>query len=247
MFYKNVGKYQVALEMDEKVISLQTRIFGPEHPHTLLAMNNLAISYKNVGKYQAALELEEKSLSLLTKQLGEEHWETTMSNLTTYSQNAAKYQTGLEMKKQVLLLRTRLLGSEHPDTMLAMRNLAASYIAVGKIRPALKLLEEVLSLRITLLGPQNPDTLISMWDLFITYRCFNMHAQRLNILRTAVPAYEVSEIYGVDHPDTIKLPNNLHRLLNPITNGSDLSSRPRRDTFPRTYSDSLAYITLTCS
>ena len=58
-------------------------MLGPEHPHTLTAMPNLAVSYSYQKKCEEAEELELKVLDLHKKVLRPEHPDTltSMANL----------------------------------------------------------------------------------------------------------------------------------------------------------------------
>lgn len=53
-----------------------------------------------------------------------------------------------------------------------------------------------------------------------------MQAERLNLLRATVPASEAAEEYGINHPATVKLRNQLNELSAHITNQSDQPSHP---------------------
>jgi hypothetical protein len=50
------------MELREKALEASQRTLGNEHPDTLRAMNNLAISYSDGGRRQKAMELREKAL-----------------------------------------------------------------------------------------------------------------------------------------------------------------------------------------
>ena len=58
-------------------------MLGPEHPDTLISMNNLAEVLRDQGKYQAAEEMHRRALELKGKVLGPEHPSTlaSMNNL----------------------------------------------------------------------------------------------------------------------------------------------------------------------
>jgi tetratricopeptide (TPR) repeat protein len=50
--------------LQEEVLPLARRVLGPEHPHTLLAMNNLATSYERLGRRDEALKMVEDVLAV---------------------------------------------------------------------------------------------------------------------------------------------------------------------------------------
>ena len=51
-----------ALELIQQVVRTRENLLGPEHPDTLLAMNNLAFSYASVGRWNEAIKLYEELL-----------------------------------------------------------------------------------------------------------------------------------------------------------------------------------------
>lgn len=61
------------------MLEASQRTLGNEHPNTLLAMNNLAVSYGKVGRKQEAIELREKVLEARQRTLSNEHPDTLMA------------------------------------------------------------------------------------------------------------------------------------------------------------------------
>ena len=75
------------------MLPLCRKVSGPEHPDTLSAMNNLAISYAEAGRRDEALKLREQVLALSRKVNGPEHPATlkAMNNLAiSYDVPAAR-------------------------------------------------------------------------------------------------------------------------------------------------------------
>ena len=48
--YRDLGRRQEAMELNEKVLESSQRSLGNEHPDTLRAMGNLANSYHDLGR-----------------------------------------------------------------------------------------------------------------------------------------------------------------------------------------------------
>ena len=71
--YSDLGRYQEALSLQEKVYDFRRRIQGEEHPDTLIAMNNLAVTYSDLGRYQAALDLATGAYDGFMRILGSDH------------------------------------------------------------------------------------------------------------------------------------------------------------------------------
>ena len=71
------GRAQV--QLDEDTLARRRRDLGEDHPDTLAAASNLAVSLRAAGEYQAARELDEDTLARRRRLLGEEHPETMMA------------------------------------------------------------------------------------------------------------------------------------------------------------------------
>jgi CHAT domain-containing protein len=98
-------------------------------------------------------------------------------------------------------------GERHPDTLSAMRGLAATYGRLGRHAQALALDEEVLRLRTEVLGERHAGTLQAMNNLAETFGALGRHAEQLalheKVLRARV------EVLGERHPETLQSMNNL--------------------------------------
>jgi tetratricopeptide (TPR) repeat protein len=109
-------------------MEISRSLFGPEHPETLGAMGNLAISYFAAGRRGEALKLREEVLTLSRKVSGPEHPETlgAMQNLAFSYADVGRRDEALKLQEEVLALFRKVLGPEHPATLGSMANLAWS-------------------------------------------------------------------------------------------------------------------------
>jgi tetratricopeptide (TPR) repeat protein len=78
------GIYSLALESYQRILALEQANKGPEHPHTLTSMNNLASTLSAMGDHQGAKKLHEQVLELRKKILSPEHPNTTLSAWNLY-------------------------------------------------------------------------------------------------------------------------------------------------------------------
>ena len=113
------------LGLCEEFLRLRREKLGAEHPDTLRAMGNLAVSYGNAGRLEEALGLREEVLRLRREKLGAEHPDTlgAMGNLAISYRDAGRPEEALGLGEEVLRLRRKKLGAEHPDTLRALLNL----------------------------------------------------------------------------------------------------------------------------
>ena len=93
------------MQLDEDTLARRRRDLGEDHPDTLAAASNLAVSLRAAGEYQAARELDEDTLARRRRVLGEDHPDTLAS-------------------AHGLAISLRAVGG-HPGTLTSASNLAA--------------------------------------------------------------------------------------------------------------------------
>jgi len=121
-------------------------VLGPEHPDTLMYMNNLAAVYDAQGKYAQTEALYSQTLELSRRVLGPEHPNTlnTLSGFASMYQRRGKYALAEAHAAQALAGCRHTLGSEHPDTMASAADLALAYYSQGKFAESEALAREAL-------------------------------------------------------------------------------------------------------
>jgi len=127
---------------------LQKQKLGPDHPHTLLSMYNLAHSYSAAGRAAEALKLREETLALQKQKLGPDHPHTLLSmyNLAHSYSAAGRAAEALKLQEETLALAKQKLGPNHPDTLNSMWGVIASLVDIKRTDEALPLIREVMKL-----------------------------------------------------------------------------------------------------
>ncbi len=129
-------------------LKIKEKVFGPEHPDTALALNNLADLYRSMGNYARAEPLYKRSLKIKEKVFGPEHPETALAlgNLAFLYDNMGNYAKAEPLYKRSLKIREKVLGPNHPDTALALNNLAFFYGSQNKNMESLNLFKRGLKI-----------------------------------------------------------------------------------------------------
>ncbi|KAK2605986.1 hypothetical protein QQS21_003612 [Conoideocrella luteorostrata] len=212
-FFDDIGRWQEAELAESEVLEKRKRILGDEHPDTISAMGNLAITLGGQGKLDEAAQMQKEVLEKRKRILGDEHLDTisAMSNLAITLSKQGKLIQAAQMKKEVLEKRKRILGDEHPSTILAMGNLANTLGGQGKLDEAAQMQKEVLEKRKRVLGDEHLDTILAMSNLSTTL------SKQGKLIQAAQMKKEVLEkmkrILGDEHPDTILAMSNLANTL----------------------------------
>lgn len=165
-------RYDKALTLQEKVLTLRKKFLGKKHPDTISAMNNLAVILSDLGRYDEALKLQEKILELRKKNLGEKNLDTirAMSNLAITLSDLERYDKALKFQEKILELRREILGEKNLDTIRAMNNLAITLRFLGRYNEVLTLQKKVFVLRREILGEKHPNTINAVNNLISTLR-----------------------------------------------------------------------------
>src|SRR6266567_3689972 len=170
------------VQLDEDTLARRRRDLGEDHPDTLAAASNLAVSLRAVGEYQAARELDEDTLARRRRVLGEDHPDTlasadglavslravgghpgTLTSAMRFASSlhdASEHQAARALGEDPLARRRRVLGEDHPDPLTSADNLAFSLQGV-RGQAARELGEDTLARRRRVLGEDHPDTLAS--------------------------------------------------------------------------------------
>jgi tetratricopeptide (TPR) repeat protein len=209
---EEIGDWNNAERLAIQVLNMRKKLLGPEHPYTVISMEDLAKTYHHRGKLNEAEQLEVQVLDMRKRLLGTKHPDTlvTMGNLASTYCYQGKLNEAEQLEIQVLDLSKKLLGEEHPHTLIRMGNLARTYYHQGKLNKTEQLEVQVLDMSKKVLGTEHPHTLIRMGNLARTYH----YQEKLNEAeQLEVQVLDMSKkLLGAEHPHTLIRMENLARL-----------------------------------
>ncbi|MFQ5918337.1 MAG: tetratricopeptide repeat protein [Candidatus Binatia bacterium] len=111
--------------------------FGPEDPHVVRPMRNLAILYRNQGKYTAAEPLLHRSLAIMEKADPENiEISAILEQLAEICQVQGRYEASELILLRSLAIRERVLGPDHPSVTPLLEQIAMLYRKIGRTRDA---------------------------------------------------------------------------------------------------------------
>jgi eukaryotic-like serine/threonine-protein kinase len=205
----SLGNAKKAIELLTKARGALEVSLGPDHPDTLMSINNLALAYHRDGQFAKALPLYQESLAKTKAKFGPDHARTLngMNNLAGVYESAGHLAKALPLLEEVFQKRKAALGPDHPDTLGAMHNLAYAYHQDGQLARALPMFEEALAKRTAALGPDHTYTLRSMEMLAAAYIADEQLARALPLFEEALAKTKAK--LGPDHPETLHTMNNL--------------------------------------
>ena len=210
--YRSMGRYEEALPLYQRSLSIREEQLGANHPDTATSLNNLAELYYYMGRYEEALPLFQRSLSIREEQLGANHPDTatSLNNLAALCYSMGRYEEALPLYQRSLSIREEQLGANHPDTANSLNNLAELYYYMGRYEEALPLYQRSLSICEEQLGANHPDTATTLNNLAGLYDSMGRYEEALPLYQRSLSIRE--EQLGANHPDTATSFNNLAGL-----------------------------------
>ena len=207
--YRFIADYDKAMSLYLKVLEINEKVFGKDHPATAASYNNIATVYFDQGDYAEALEWHEKALSIFEKILGEEHPATASSynNIAMIYHSQGDYPKAFEWFEKVLALREKILGVEHPDTAGSYNNIASVYCAQKNYAKALEWHKKALAIHEKVLGLNHPNTIISYDNIAMIYHEQGDYRKALEYYEKALTIRE--KILDEDHPSIVISYNNI--------------------------------------
>ncbi|KAJ7847594.1 P-loop containing nucleoside triphosphate hydrolase protein [Mycena olivaceomarginata] len=125
----------------------------------------------------------------------------------------------------ILQKRRENLGEDHPETLHAMRDMAATYNKLDLPKKAEEILPLLLEKQRKTLGDDHPFTLLIMEDMSRTFSQLGQLHRSEELNTIILEKYRVT--LGEDHPDTLRAMGNLafaYQNLGRITHAAELQT-----------------------
>jgi tetratricopeptide (TPR) repeat protein len=211
--HENMGHFQEAETLYNRVLESRLRLLGGEHPDTLDTVSNLGHLYATRGDYSKAEEFHNRALEARQQLLGPEHPETldTVSNLGHLFNKIGDYDKAEAFYNQALVAEERLLGPEHPSTLITVNNLGTLYFDMGDYAKAEVLLKRAHEALERLLGPEHPSTLTTVTNIGRLYSSLGDYGKAVVFYNRALEAEE--RLLGPEHPSTLTTIYHFTELL----------------------------------
>ncbi|MBD2210878.1 tetratricopeptide repeat protein [Nostoc linckia FACHB-104] len=203
------GRYSEAIPLAQRVLAIQEKVLGTEHPDVAQSLNNLALLYKSQGSYAKAEPLYLRSLAIREKVLGREHPDVAQSlnNLALLYKSQGNYAKAEPLYLRSLAIWEKVLGKEHQLVAGSLNNLAALYQSQGNYAKAEPLYLRSLAIWEKVLGKEHPNVAQSLNNLAEIYREQGNYAKAEPLYLRSLAIRE--KVLGKEHPNVAQSLNNL--------------------------------------
>jgi tetratricopeptide (TPR) repeat protein len=157
--------YRRALEASERVL-------GPEHPHTLTSVNNLAVLLRSKGDNAGAEPLYRRALEARERVLGPEHPNTlkSVNNLALLLNNKGDHAGAEPLYRRALEAKEKTGQGGQPQFALDLNNHALLLRRLKRFDEAATLLQRAIGIEDRYLPPDHPKR---------AHRCNNLAIVRM--------------------------------------------------------------------
>jgi len=171
-FYRDQGRHKDAESMYKRALAGYEKVWGREHPSTLVAVNNLGNLYTDQGRHKDAEMMYNRALAGKENAWGPEHTSTlnTVNNLGLLYANQGRHQDAEMMYNRALAGYEKALAPDHTSTLDIANNLGLLYAAQGRHKDAEMMYNRALAGFEKTLGPEHASTLNAVNNLGDLYK-----------------------------------------------------------------------------
>ena len=137
-----------AIKLLETTLSRMNVKLSPNHPHTLICMQNLANVYDILERHAETLKLRTETLALMNSKFGPNHSSTLLSayNLAISYRAAGRFSEALKLHEDTLKRSRATLRPKHPKTILYMAGVAVDLVRLERSEEAISIIDECFRL-----------------------------------------------------------------------------------------------------
>lgn len=209
--YKDMGEYPKSLNTTFKAVSIREKIYGENHPSTIISYHNIGILYTLMNDYPSGLKYLNKALSKTKNLLNKDN-----SNIAYYYQSLGSiyaliedYSISLKHFNKALEIYSTIEFSNENSLTIAIiyNNLSKIYESMGNYEEALEYLYKSLAINEKILGKRHPVTATNYNNIGFIY---SLQLKYLGTILYLSKALKIREnLLGVNHTSTTSTYNNL--------------------------------------
>lgn len=200
--YGQAGEYSKALEFALMFYENVKKEKSDNEPIAIVAQLLIASFNLSLGNFEYVSGVLEDLYVKVKSSYGESYLSLEIENVIADCRNLlGEYQEVLELKKKVYNLKKEMLGESHSVSILALNDLATSYMNIGETDKAKSMFEDAVRKSMSVLGPRHQNTLMILSDLSDAYIKSGEYQEAVEILELVYK--EQRKSLGDLHPCTI--------------------------------------------
>lgn len=167
--YRRTGDYTRAEEIHRKILEIEERTLGADHPDTLKSLIDLGAMLAGQQRIEESENIYQEVLKRSRERWGDHHQITleAMHRVAYTQREQEKFSEAEEMLRQALSIKTETLGTENESTLASMITLAGLFDTQGRYYEAESLFRQAWGIRVGTSGKADPQTFKTMKKLTV--------------------------------------------------------------------------------
>ncbi len=193
-----------AVEYWTDLAAVSDRIFGPEHPDSMLLVDHLMRAFAAAGRTAEALDWSRRAITEWARAYGGDQSRTLPARV-----NLGRVLVAAGLSGEAISVLTtavedcdRVFGPDHRDSRDARDELAGAYRAAGQLEEAIRLYRITLGDRERSTGPLDAGTIAARRELAAAYLADGRTKEAISQLKRALS--DSGRSMGADHPSTLR-------------------------------------------
>lgn len=193
-------KYAEAFPLAERVLELQERVLGPEHPDLTYTLFVLAVISEFRVEWAKAEAFYLRGQKNAEKTLGSDHpllARILSSSAYHYFRHRGDYARAEPLYQRGLSIREKALGSHHPEVAKSVKDLGFLYIDLGDYLRAETALQRALMINEKAFGEEDVEVALTLTYLASLYNQKGDYLKAEPLFQRSLNYWE--ETFGPDH------------------------------------------------
>ena len=164
---KGKGDLDGALHYVQRAVTIDEKIYGPDHPQMAIRANNIGLILQAKGDLDGALRYSQRALAIDEKVYGRDHPNVAINanNIGQILQAKGDLDGALRYAQRALAIDEKVYGSDHPNVAIRTNNIGMILKDKGDLDGALRYTERALKILENKYGVENPQTKIAAENL----------------------------------------------------------------------------------
>nr|WP_281719832.1 tetratricopeptide repeat protein [Nitrosomonas nitrosa] len=213
LFFHAAALHREAEPLARRVLAIDEKNYGPDHPEVARDLNNLALLLHAMNRLAEAEPLYRRALIIHERSYGSNHPNVAihLNNLAELLRATNRLAEAEPLYRRSLMINEQNYGPDHHDVARDLSNLAGLLRATNRLTEAEPLYRRALAISERSYGLNHPKVALRLNNLTELLRATNRLAEAEPLYRRALMINEQN--YGPGHPEVATGLSNLAELL----------------------------------
>jgi tetratricopeptide (TPR) repeat protein len=157
---ENKGDLDGALQYTQRALTIDEKVYGPDHPNVATSASNIGLILKDKGDLDGALLYTQRALKIDEKVYGPDHPTVAIfaNNIGMILEDKGDLDGALQYTQRALKIDEQVYGPDHPTVAIRASNIGQILEDKGDLDGALQYTQRALKIDEKVYGPNSTTT-----------------------------------------------------------------------------------------